>query len=372
MKRRLLVFGLPLTLAVIAITVFGVPGTEQSAQDGMAAPKDVRATRVQTEAVQSVGGPLVERFSGVLTSEDGGLVSFTVGGRVEELYVAVGSRVREGQPLGRLDSRPFENGVEQARAVLRRVETGLDQARRDLARVEALGEAATEEELESRQTAVEELEARRQGARTALSEAERQLEESELTAPYAGEVTRQLTERGEVVSPGGPIFFISGQGERLEVELSIPEPTVQAIAPEAPVSLTFPLSPELPSLDAEIASLSEHAAMPGGLFRLTLRLPPSNGMEQRLRPGQRVSAAVPLYAGGDLLSVRTGSVLSRPDGTPIVFVVRGSTAEEIPLSMVWVWEGRILVRGELRAGDRLVVSGHRSLVDGDSVQEVRL
>ena len=112
--------------------------------------------------------------------------------------------------------------------------------------------------------------------------------------------------------------------------------------------------------------------MPGGLFRLTLRLPPSNGMEQRLRPGQRVSAAVPLYAGGDLLSVRTGSVLSRPDGTPIVFVVRGSTAEEIPLSMVWVWEGRILVRGELRAGDRLVVSGHRSLVDGDSVQEVRL
>jgi RND family efflux transporter MFP subunit len=327
---------------------------------------------VRTEEIQPVTGSLVERFSGALTSEDRGPVSFTVGGRVEELYVAVGSRVREGQPLGRLDRRPFEHGVEQARAALRRVETSLEQARRDLARVEALGEAATEEELESRRTAVEELEARQQGARSAVDEAERQLEESELTAPYAGEVTRQLVERGEVVSPGSPIYFMSGQGERLEVELSVPEETARALAPEAPVSLTFPLSPELPLIEAEISSLSEHAARPGGLFRLTLRLPQLDGAERRLRPGLRVSAALPLYDGEELLSVKSGAVLSRPDGTPIVFVVRGGKAREIPLSMVRVREGRILARGPLEPGDRVVVSGHRALVDGEPVAEVRL
>ena len=180
-----------------------------------------------------------------------------------------------------------------------------------------------EEELESRQTALEELEARRRGARSALDEAKRQLEESVLSAPYAGEVTRQLAERGEVVSPGGPVYFMSGQGERLEVELSVPEATIRALAPEAPVSLTFPLSPQLSSIEAEISSLSEHAAMPGGLFRLTLRLPRLGEMEQRLRPGLRVSAALPLYVGDSLLSVKTAALLSRPDGTPIVFIVRG-------------------------------------------------
>lgn len=372
MKRRLLMFGLPLAVAVIAITILGARAPEEPRRNADGGSTSGRRNRVRTEAVQPIESPVVERFSGALTSEDRGPVSFTVGGRVEQLYVAVGSRVRTGQALGRLDRRPFEHGVEQARAALRRVETNLQQARRDLSRAQSLGQAATEEELEARQTAVRELEARRQGARSALDEAERQLEESVLTAPYAGEVTRQLVERGEVVSAGGPVYFMSGQGERLEVELSVPEETVRALAPEAPVSLTFPLSPQLSSMDAEISSLSEHASMPGGLFRLTLRLPRVDDMEQRVRPGIRVSAALPLFAGEDLLSVRTGAVLSRPDGTPIVFVVRDGAAREVPLSMVRVEDGRLLVRGELAPGERVVVSGHRELVDGDPVEEVRL
>ena len=371
MKRRLFIFGLPLAVAVIAITLLSARGSEDLSRTATPRSERTQANRVRTEEVQPVTGPVVERFSGVLTSEDRGPVSFTVGGRIEELYVAVGSRVSEGQPLGRLDRRPFENGVEQARAALRRIESGLEQARRDLSRVEALGEAATEEELESRQTAVEELEARRRGARSALDEAKRQLEESVLSAPYAGEVTRQLAERGEVVSPGGPVYFMSGQGERLEVELSVPEATIRALAPETPVSLTFPLSPQLSSIEAEISSLSEHAAMPGGLFRLTLRLPRLGEMEQRLRPGLRVSAALPLSVGDSLLSVKTAALLSRPDGTPIVFIVRDGVAREIPLTMARVDDGRILVRGELNAGDRVVISGHRKLVDGDPVEEVR-
>lgn len=371
-KRRLLMLGLPLAVAVVAITILGARAPEERDGETGAERTGAEANRVRTEEIQPVTGPLVKRFPGALTGEDRGPVSFTVGGRVEELDVAVGNRVEQGQPLGRLDRRPFEHGVEQARAGLRRVETSLEQARRDLARVEALGEAATEEELEARRTAVEELEARRQGARSAFDEAERQLEESELTAPYAGEVTRQLVERGEVVSPGNPVYFISGEGDRLEVELSVPEETVGALAPEAPVTLSFPLSPELPPIEAEISSLSEHATMPGGLFRLTVRLPQLDGAERQFRPGLRVSAALPLYAGEELFSVKTGAVLSRPDGTPIVFAVRDGAAREVPLSMARVREGRILVRGPLEPGDRVVVSGHRTLVDGDPVEEVRL
>ena len=371
MKRRLFLFGLPLVVAVIALTLLSAPGSEDP--DGNPTPSSAhaQANRVRTEEVQPVTGPVVERFAGALSSEDRGPVGFSVGGRIEELYVAVGSRVSEGQRLGRLDRRPFDNGVEQARAALRRIESGLEQARRDLARVEALGEAATEEELESRQTAVQELEARRRGARSALDEAQRRLEESVLSAPYAGEVTRQIAERGEVVSPGAPVYFMSGEGERLEVELSVPEETMQTLTTESPVSISFPLSPDLPSVDAEISSLSEHASMPGGLFRLTLRLPRLGEMEQRLRPGLRVSAALPLYAGNSLFSVKTTALLSRPDGTPFVFLVRDGVAREIPLTMARVDDGRILVRGELNAGDRVVISGHRELVDGDPVEEVR-
>lgn len=367
MKRRILIYGLPLAVALVAVSVLsGVSlETAPSAETG-------GAKRVQTEKVEPVSAPVVERFSGVVSGEDRGPVSFTVGGRVEALFVAVGARVEAGAPLGRLDRRPFEHGVEQARAALSRIETSLAQARRDLSRVQALGEAATEEELEARQTAVRELEARRRGALSALDEAERTLEESVLTAPYAGEITRQLAERGEVVAGGSPVYLMSGEGERLEVELSLPETTVRELAVDAPVRLTFPLSPELPEIDAEIASVSAHAAVPGGLFRLTLRLPETEATEGGVRPGLRVTAALPLDADEGLLSVRTGAVLSRPDGTPILFVVRDGTARETPLSMARVQSGRILARGDLTPGDRIVVSGHRELVDGDSVEEVRL
>ena len=114
MKRRLFIFGLPLAVAVIALTLLSARGSEDLGRTATPRSERTQANRVRTEEVQPVTGPVVERFAGALTSEDRGPVSFTVGGRIEEFYVAVGSRVSEGQPLGRLDRRPFENGVEQA------------------------------------------------------------------------------------------------------------------------------------------------------------------------------------------------------------------------------------------------------------------
>jgi RND family efflux transporter MFP subunit len=366
-KRRVLLYGLPLAVAVIAVSVLSGFSLEEAGPGDSAG-----AAGVQTELAQLVTEPVVERFPGVVSAEESGPVSFTVGGRVEVLFVGVGDRVEAGDPLARLDQRPFEHGAEQARAALTRLEASLAQARRDLSRVRALGEAATEEELEARQTTVRELEARRRGAVSAVEEAKRTLEESVLTAPYAGEITRRLAERGEVVTGGSPVYLLSGNGKRLEVELQVPETTVRELAADAPVRLTFPLSPELPQIDAEIASVSAHAAMPGGLFRLTLRIPKAEATEGGVRPGLRVTAALPLDTGGELISVRTGAVLSRPDGTPILFAVRDGAAREVPVSMVRVKDGRILARGDLRPNDRIVVSGHRELVDGDQVEEVRL
>jgi multidrug resistance efflux pump len=105
-------------------------------------------------------------------------VAFTLGGRVEEIRVATGDTVAAGEVLARLDRSPFQNSLSQAQANLARVESMLDQANRSLARVAALGNAATREELEIRESAVLELEAGRREADVAVVEANRQIREA--------------------------------------------------------------------------------------------------------------------------------------------------------------------------------------------------
>ena len=75
----------------------------------------------------AVGGrlPRIVVVTGTLAADEEVAAGFKVAGRVSEIAVDLGSRVRKGQILARLDPTDFRFRVEQAEAALRQVRAGL-------------------------------------------------------------------------------------------------------------------------------------------------------------------------------------------------------------------------------------------------------
>jgi len=127
-----------------------------------------------------------------------------VSGHVEAVLFREGDLVRAGQPLFRIDPRPFDIALERARAELQ-----LARARETLARAEAeraqrlAKEAAiSAEELERRTAAHGEAAARAAAAQAQVQAAALDREFSVITAPVAGRIGRALITPGNYVAAG--------------------------------------------------------------------------------------------------------------------------------------------------------------------------
>src|SRR5712691_10296476 len=96
-----------------------------------AAEVETAQVGVQEAGVATPGIPVLTA-SGYVVARRKAVVSAKIQGRLAQLSVDEGSRVRVGQVIARLESRDYEAQVERARASLERAEADLAESRRQL------------------------------------------------------------------------------------------------------------------------------------------------------------------------------------------------------------------------------------------------
>ncbi len=165
---------------------------------------------VRTATVGSAVTPLTQPVAGTLRPVDRATVAARVMGTVGTARLAVGQTVVAGEVLVTLQAAELTARVEQARA-------SLAQAERDFTRettLEAKGAAAAE--------AVRNAADRLRLARAAVAEAAALLTYTEITAPFAGVITGDYVNPGDLAAPGQPLFELEGT-DRLRAEVAVPE-----------------------------------------------------------------------------------------------------------------------------------------------------
>jgi multidrug efflux system membrane fusion protein len=338
------------------------------------APADARGAGVVEDSVvvrvAAVVAPEPTRqlvVHGVTRSAQQAALSLPVGGRLWQRTVDVGEAVTVGQPLARLDPAPFEHQARAAQARVDELRSRLQAASADQQRMASLtaGRAVSDSELDGVDASVSALRAALAGAEAQLDEAERQLADSRLVAPYDGVVLSVGAEPGETVAPGQPLVQLSGLGS-LEVEVQVPEAAWGQLQVGA-------------HADVELVAVGQRtngrvsqvgtAARPDGLFPLTVTL--DDDGEGALRAAgltARVALQLPVQADATLPL----AAVVDPTGTaPAVLRVRDGVAERVAVTPVHLLAEGVAVRGGLQAGDEVVVSGHGRLLDGDAVQVLR-
>lgn len=182
--------------------------------------------RVQTVALEdltfsvSSQGTVVPRTESRLVPEVSGKViwvspSFVPGGFFEE-----------GDPLARLDSHDYEQALIRARATVAQAKLRLAQeeaeARVALAEWEELGGEAEAPSLTLREPQLAEAKAYLESADAALEQAQRDLQRTDVKAPYAGRVREKLVDFGQYVNAGtalGTIYAV----DFAEIRLPLPD-----------------------------------------------------------------------------------------------------------------------------------------------------
>lgn len=352
--------------ASAAVGLIAVLALTESAPSGARAPTSIPPRAVRTAPAEPAPPTRTAWLQGTVRAGHRAVLAFTGGGRLERRPVELGDRVRRGALLARLELAPLEHGRAAAEARLRDVDARLAQAERDLARAERLGAAgaAGAQAVEQARAATEAGRANRSAARAALDEAERQLREASLRAPFDGVVRQVRLEVGETAAPGVPVLALEAEGG-LEIEVGVPESIRRGLVTDAPVELRWPLAPESPPVVAQVSAVG-HAAGPGGLFPVIVTLPEGTSA----RPGFTAELGLVVGTPGCLLAP-VGAVSSPSGAAPFVQVVDDGRVRRVPVEVLGLSGDRARVRGPLAVGTPLVVRGPASLLDGDAVEVIR-
>jgi len=326
------------------------------------APPVVTARVERQEVIEEIP------VSGTVSSPRVTQLSPEVAGLVKQVLADAGDRVEAGAVLVRLDRTLAELALEAAEAATEQAREELSDARRRLSDARSLVKSRGIAETEIR---ARESEVRADAATLRLRVAEQRREEErlrryEIRAPFAGVISRKLTEVGEWVGPGDEVLeLIADSG--LRIDFQAPQGLFPRIGSDSAIEVRLDALPDrpVPARIAEIVPVSDPSAR-----TFLVRVYPIEP-DLPLTPGMSAGALLKLQTGDRAVVVSRDALLRHPDGRITVWVVEGdgqtATVRERRVETGLAFDGRVAIISGLEAGTRVVVEGNESLQQGQQV-----
>jgi membrane fusion protein (multidrug efflux system) len=304
-----------------------------------------------------------------------------VSGIIVERLFRQGSEVKEGDPLYRIDQRPFEVEVQANQAALAKAqathERAVQQARRIafLAKERAAPEIENEKAIAAEKESAADVEARKAD----LARAKLSLDYSTIRAPIDGIVgAAQLSEGALVVQNDtatlatiqqiDPVYadFTEPVSELLRLRRAFEAGDLERIAPDA-IKVRLVLDDGTPYPIAGKLLFSE-AKVEANTGQVTLRGEFANPRRELL-PGMYVRVRIEQGIDSDAIAVPQQAVQRNSGGGSEVYVVKDDNrVAPQPIRTGAVQDGQWLVTDGLKAGDKVVVEGFQKFVAGDKVK----
>jgi RND family efflux transporter MFP subunit len=289
-------------------------------------------------------------------------------GRVDEVAVEEGDRVRRGALLARLESRDLEAALDQARAAIAMADATLENASTHHARIAKLNErgSATDKNLEDALAALRVAGAAKRQAEADLAAAEIDAGYAEIRSPIAGVVVAKRIEAGDMATPGAPLFTIEDLS-RVELDVRMPEAQIGGVAEGAPATATIGVIDQ--RYETVVARVVPAGDPVSRTYSVTLLLDNRDG---EIKSGMFARVELP-RGERDALLVPRSAVVERGQLRGIYVVdAEGGGEARSRLRWIKVREGsdadRIEVLSGLEPGERYVTAPPAGLVDGSVVE----
>jgi RND family efflux transporter MFP subunit len=327
------------------------------------ATSDVRPVR--TVVVGTSSGAVGATYAGQVVPRHESKLGFQTSGKVIARLVDVGSRVKRGQPLMRLDPAQETLHVVSAVAQVDGARSRVEELRVDLRRTEQLlaRQFASQAELDRQRTALAEAESQ---LKSALAQQQIKLNQrgyTELLADRDGVVTAISAEAGQVVSPGQAVVQLAGDGER-EVVVSIPESRVEELSSAKTLQVSVWAQPG----KRYTGVLRELAPDTDSVTRTYAARISVKDADSALMLGMTASVYTPDAGAAQAMRLPLTAIYDKA-GQPLVWVVdtQTQTVATRAVTLAGAQQDSVLVASGLKDGETVVTAGVHMLSPGQKV-----
>src|SRR5215469_9799346 len=370
--------GILLVLSAIALFLAGCDQTDtaQASVPTQAAEPDVSIVTAKAQP-----RAIVRELPGRITPTRVSEVRPRVSGIVVERLFRQGSEVKAGDPLYRIDPRPFEVEVQANEAALAKAQATYERAVQQAHRMNYLAKERAAPEIENEKAIAAEKEAKAdvEARKADLARAKLSLDYSTIRAPIDGVVgAANLSEGALVVQNDStalttiqqldPIYadFTQSVTELTKLRRAFEAGDLERIAPDAvKVRLVlddgslYPIAGKL---------LFSEAKVEANTGQVTLRGEFANPLRDLL-PGMYVRVRIEQGIDSDAIAVPQQAVQRNGGGGSEVFLVKDDNSVVLqPIRIGGAQDGQWFVTEGLKAGDKVVVEGFQKFAPGDKVK----
>ncbi len=269
------------------------------------------------QLVEVVRGDLMVTVSGsgtIEVSNERKLV-FGSGGKIDRLYVSESDKVSKGDMLAKLDTSTLELALIQARVARDEAEYNLNQLN----------------VYHASQDMIEIAKSQLEAAERAVTEAQKQIDEATLIAPFGGVVASVYTDEDDIVSPGMPIIHLIDLTS-MELSAEVDEIDIPGVKLGQRAIIEVDALPDA-RLEGKVISISTLSVEVAGvvLYGVTIGFDVPEAFE--LKPGMSASVDIVTSERNNVLLVPDRAIAQDSQGNPVVKVVVDEEIEERPVTI---------------------------------------
>jgi multidrug efflux system membrane fusion protein len=366
--------GAAILAMAVGIFVYAEADRDHAVESPAVQPIPVIATKVQQHDV-----PIILTGLGTVTALNTATIHSQITGLLVSVDFREGQSVKKGDLLAQIDPRTYQALLDQAQATLEHDQAHLKNAQLNLQRYTDLAktDAATQQQLDNQQAAVEELNAQIKSDQAAVENAEAQLSYTRLVAPFDGITGIRLLDVGNIIHP--PTNSAAPQSITADAGGLVVVTQVQ------PISVIFTLATTNISevqaamvngqLQAIVWSQDDKTQLDGGqLVVVNNQADPGSGtiqlkavfpnQQRKLWPGTFVNVRLVTATVHNALTVPLDAIQQGPQGSFVFVVGQDNRATMRPVSVRQTFGAEALIEKGLSGGESVVLRGQYRLSPG--------
>ncbi|MCW0232370.1 MAG: efflux RND transporter periplasmic adaptor subunit [Ferrovibrio sp.] len=353
--------------SVMAITALAsfllLAGCERAAPP----PEPIRPVRVTTASPQVFESR--SSYTGEVRARYETNIAFRVGGKIVARYVEIGSEIKKGALLARLDPEDTRLATQNARAQLSAAQANFNQAQTELRRYKTLfdSKVISQAELDRRQNTYNTAEAQLDSARSQLRVAQNQMDYTELHADADGVVTAIGVETGQVVAAGQTVLKLARPEEK-EVVFNVAENRLDELRNATAIAISLWAQPEkeYSGVVREIAPGADPATRTYAV-KVSVQSPPPG-----MRLGMTSTVSIVRRSDASVVALPLAA-LYQQGAEPAVWIYTGPAEGEgtvalRPVKVAAYIEKAVLIADGLREGEKVITAGVHKLISGQTVR----
>ncbi len=368
LKRPCLTFGLFAVLAMFSLSF----GCNKSEDTGKKKPQEVPPVPVTVAKAVSQNIPWIFDTYGTVEAFSSVNITSLVGGKVIKIGFVPGQKIRKGDILARIDSRPYEANLKQIEANMERDTVLLADAERQTRVKDELFKKniVSEDEMFKTKAISESLKRAVKIDEANIDKANLDVEYCTIKTPFDGRVGDILIHEGAIIKINDDIIASISMTSPAYVAFSLPErllPVVQRLIADGRkievVACIESSKGKIPN-KGELCFIDNAVNQNSGTVRMKALF---QNADESLWPGQFVDVSIELSADEIYIAVPSDAVQNGQLGTQVFVVKNDSTVELRQVEVERTNAGLSAISKGVQADETVVLTGQFRLVPGAKV-----